>query len=239
MRMPEWCDEYEIKARYIPVLLSVMPVAHLLLQLFGGAFLKELAIGINWIPAASNLSLSFVGTVALAQFQCSLGKHWIEEGVFGKGGERFPTTDMLLYENGMISRERKAQIRAIVSELCGCALSDECEENTDPENARLRAREAVGQVRATVSRGVMTITYNIRYGFFRNLIAGVIWSVIGSVGCSIYYGSVGNWKVMGLFIVLAAGHLALFIFRKSILDNLASAYADTLFSEFINQTRGV
>lgn len=40
MRMPGWCDEYEIKARYIPVFLSVMPVAHLLLQVFGGAFLK-------------------------------------------------------------------------------------------------------------------------------------------------------------------------------------------------------
>ena len=239
MRMPGWCDEYEIKARYIPVLLSVMPVAHLLLQLFGGTFLKELAIGINWIPAASNLSLSFLGTVALAQFQCSLGKHWIEEGVFGRRGERFPTTDMLLYENEMISRERKAQIRAIVSELYGCTLSDECEESTDPETARLRAREAVGQMRATVSRGTMTITYNIRYGFFRNLIAGVIWSVIGSVGCSIYYGSASSWKVMVLFISWAAGHLALFIFRERILADLASAYADALFGEFINQTRGV
>ena len=40
-----------------------------------------------------------------------LGKHWIEVSVFGKNGERFPTTDMLLFSGGIISREKKEQIR--------------------------------------------------------------------------------------------------------------------------------
>lgn len=172
----------------------------------------------------------------LSQFQCVLGKHWIEFSVFGKNGERFPTTDMLLFSGGIISTERTEHIRAAVVRLTHCTLSSESEERVDPDSARLRAREAVGQVRTIVDKGRATIQYNIRYGFFRNLMGGVIWSAIGSACCSIYYGMAGNWLATALFSTWAALHLGLFTFRKPILTNLALAYGDTLFTEFLNHS---
>lgn len=230
-KIKSW-DEYEIKARYIPTFLSVVPLVHFLRLFVGSIFWKELISNIEWMLVVADLSLSLIIMLALVQFQCSLGKHWIEESVFGKGGERFPTTDMLLYNGGLISVERKEQIRNKITKLFKYAFSTANEENTNPSNARLQAREAVGCVRKNVKKGVMTIQYNIRYGFFRNFIAGVIWSTIGSLGCSVYYGVGGEWKFMSLFISYFIICMILFIVKKTILDKLAFAYADSLFNEF-------
>jgi len=90
----------------------------------------------------------------------------------------------------------------------------------------------IGHVRTKVGRGVMTIQYNIRYGFFRNLIAGVVWAIIGSIGCSILYFFENNWKAMSLFIAYTFIFMALFLFKKIILEKLAFSYADTLFNEY-------
>jgi len=230
----KWWDEYEIKARYIPTFLSVIPIVHFAIVFFGGAFWDELLKSISWMLVIANLSLSFIVMLAFVQFQCSLGKIWIEESVFGKGGERFPTTDMLLYSGGLISKQRKEQLRCRISDISGCAFSTEEEEHADPSNARLQAREAVGHVRTKVGHGVMTIQYNIRYGFFRNLIAGEAWASIGGIGCSVMYLIESRWKPMSLFIAYTLIFIALYLFKRTILERLAYSYADNLFNEYSN-----
>jgi len=232
----KWWDEYEIKARYIPTFLSVIPIVHFSIVFFGGNFWDELLESISWMLVIANLSLSSIVMLALVQFQCSLGKVWIEESVFGKGGERFPTTDMLLYSGRLISKQRKEQLRCRISDITGYTFSTEEEEYADPSNARLQAREAVGHVRAKVGHGIMTIQYNIRYGFYRNLIAGVVWATTGAIGCSIMYCLESRWKPMSLFIAYAIIFLALYLFKKPILERLAYSYADTLFNEYSNCT---
>jgi hypothetical protein len=236
-KIKSW-DEYEIKARYIPTFLSVIPIVHFLILFVGMGFWQELISNISWMLVIANLSLSLIVMLAIAQFQSSLGKIWIEESIFGKGGDKFPTTNMLLYNEGLISKDRKELLRAKISDMSGCAFSSENEEKDNPENARLQAREAVGHVRSKVGHGIKTIHYNIRYGFFRNLIAGAAWSCIGSLGCSILYYFHSKWEPMGLFVVYFAAFIALFIFRKAILERLAYNYADTLFNEFLSQYQG-
>lgn len=234
MKNIKWWDEYEIKARYIPTFLSVIPIAHFSIVFFGGTFWDELFTSISWMLIISNVSLSLIIMLALVQFQCSLGKIWIEQSVFGKGGERFPTTDMLLYGGGFISNQRKELLRHRISDISGYVLSTEEEERADPSNARMQAREAVGHIRAKVGHGVMTIQYNIRYGFFRNLIAGIFWATIGGAGCSAMYFLDGRWKPMGLFILYTFIFLALYLFKRVLLERLAYSYADTLFNEYSN-----
>jgi len=226
-KIKSW-DEYEIKARYIPTFLSVIPIVHFLILFVGMGFWKELISNISWMLVIANLSFSLIVMLAITQFQSSLGKIWIEESIFGKGGDKFPTTNMLLYNEGLISKGRKELLRTKISDKSGCVFSSEKEEKSNPENARLQAREAVGHVRSMVGHGIKTIHYNIRYGFFRNLIAGAAWSGIGSLGCSILYYFCGNWEPMGFFIVYFAAFIALFIFKKAILERLAFNYADTL-----------
>lgn len=234
MDISKWWDEYEIKARYIPTFLSVIPIVHFSIVFFGVAFWGELFASISWMLVIANVSLSFIIMLTLSQFQSSLGKIWIEESVFGKGGERFPTTDMLLYGGGLNSKQRKEQLRHKISDISGCVFSTEEEEHADPSNARLQAREAVSHVRAKVGHGIMTIQYNIRYGFFRNLIAGIAWAIIGGVGCAVMYFHDGRWKPMTLFIAYTLIFLALYLFKRVLLERLAYSYADTLFNEYFN-----
>lgn len=236
-KIKSW-DQYEIKARYIPTFLSVIPIVHFLILFVGMGFWQELISNISWMLVITNLSLSLIVMLAIAQFQSSLGKIWIEESIFGKGGDRFPTTNILLYNEGLISKDRKDLLRTKISEMSGCSFSTEKEERDDPANARLQAREAVGHVRSKVGHGVKTIQYNIRYGFFRNLIAGAGWSCIGSLCCSILYCVDSKWEPMSLFVVYFAAFVALYMFRKAILERLAYNYADTLFNEFLSQYRG-
>jgi hypothetical protein len=231
-------DEYEIKARYIPTFLSVIPVAHFLILFVGMSFWQELIGNISWMLVITNLSLSLIVMLAIAQLQSALGKIWIEKSIFGKGGDRFPTTNMLLYNEGLISKDRKDLLRKKISEISDYTFSSEKEEKDDPENAKLQAREAVGYVRSKLGHGVKTIQYNIRYGFFRNLIAGAAWSCIGSLSCSILYYSHSEWKTMSLFLIYFAAFSALYTFRKTILERLAYDYADNLFDEFLSQYQG-
>jgi len=234
MNKTKFWDEYEIKARFIPTFLSVAPLVHFLILFLGEAFWKELIGNIGWMLIVADLSLSLIVMLALVQVQCGFAKHWVEESVFGKGGVRFPTTDMLLYNGGLISFERKEQIRNRITEQFSVKLSSRDEEKNKPDNARLQAREAVGHVRSTVGKGAMTFQYNIRYGFFRNLFGGVIWGAVGSLGCSVIYGINNNWKIMSLFIVFFVIYLIMFFFKKMLLEKFAFTYADTLFNEFLN-----
>ncbi|MCP5461905.1 MAG: hypothetical protein H7A34_01835 [bacterium] len=229
-----WWDEYEIKARYIPTFLSVIPIVHCLVLFLGVSFWSELCGNITWM-LITNLSLAFILMLSFVQVQCGFAKHWIEESVFGKGGEQFPTTDMLLYNGGLISIERKEQIRDKITKLFGCIFSTKSEESNNPANARLQAREAVGHVRKIVGKGVMTHQYNIRYGFFRNLIAGMIWSATGSTGCVIIYAMANNWRPAVFFIIWCFVCLAMFFLKNKILKKVAFGYADSLFNEFLDQ----
>jgi hypothetical protein len=230
----KWWDEYEIKARYIPTFISVVPFVHFAILFLGGVFWEELIKNLSWMLVITNLSASLLVMLAFVQFQCTLGKIWIEESVFGKGGERFPTTDMLLYTGGLISIQRKEQLRALISKHFNCIFSSEDEENSDPFNARLLAREAVGHVRKKVGQSTMTLQYNIRYGFFRNLIAGMPVATIGGLGCSILYFIKNSWKPMSLFAAYTAFFLFIYLFKKLILDKIAYSYADTLYNEYSN-----
>jgi hypothetical protein len=110
--------------------------------------------------------------LGLMQVQCTIAKHLIQDRLFGKSGLFFPSTTMFLYDNNLLSRNRKNQIREKLLEKTGIKLSNAKDEMSDIENARLQAREAVNAIRNIVDHGSFTITYNIRYGFWRNLIGG-------------------------------------------------------------------
>ena len=230
-------DEYEIKARYIPVFISFVPLVHALILFVGDSFFGKLMSDMKWM-LFSNVSVTLIITLAFLQIQCILGKHWIEESVFGKGGENFPTTDSLLYNGNLISQERKEQIRRKISGKFGCKFTSKEEENANLQNARLQAREAVNFVRGDVGNGSKTLGYNIRYGFVRNFIAGIIWAGIGSLLCFAYYSYYEKWANATFFIMYFVIYLFVFLYKKRILNKLAYSYADSLFNDFLNMREG-
>jgi hypothetical protein len=230
--MPKSWDEYEIKARYIPCLISIIPLVHFLTLLLGESFWKSLSDNISWLLIA-DLSLSIVIAIAIIQLQCSIAKHWIEESIFGKGGKCFPTTDMLLFGDQTLSKNNKVLLRERILYDFKLKLIDEKEETSGKDEARRLAREAIGFIRGFVGKGRMTHQYNIRYGFMRNLMGGSLWAVFGGLGSSIIYWLSGNWQAFGLFTFMVILFLFLMVLKRQILKKLSYQYAETLLSEYL------
>jgi len=227
-------DEYEIKARYIPCLITAVFPVHFCILFLGEAFWETIVTNIGWLMIA-NVSLSLVVTLALIQLQCGIAKHWIEESIFGRGGVNFPTTTFLLFQDSFLSMSMKTAIREKVMRDFKFELMNASQEQTDINEAKRLAREAVGLIRRSVGRGVMTYHYNIRYGFMRNLIGGTPWGLAGSIGCVFWYGMQKNWQASALFIFCSLSFAALLIFKKGILQKYAYQYAETLFNEYLIQ----
>ena len=237
MSMPKSWDEYEIKARYVPCLISVIPFIHFLTLLLGESFWKSFSDNIGWLLVA-DLSFSIVIAIALIQIQCGIAKHWIEESIFGKGGKYFPTTNMLLFSDQTLSESSKMSLREKMLHDFKFKLMDEDQESRDKEEARRLSREAIGFIRGFVRKGAMTYQYNIRYGFMRNLIGGFFWAIAGGLGSSIMYSLSRDWKASGLFLSIAIIFLSLFFFKKQILNKLAYQYAETLLNEYLTIKEG-
>lgn len=234
MNIPKTWDEYEIKARYIPCFLAAIVPIHFGILLLGNPFWDAIAKNVGWM-VFTNLSLSLVVTLALIQLQCGIAKHWIEEGIFGKGGINFPSTVILLFQDSFLSKKMKVAIRAKIAKDFNFELMSEIQELADTEEAKRLAREAVGFIRRDVGNGVMTHHYNIRYGFIRNLTGGALWGLAGSVGCAILYGLQNNWHASSLFIGCAIFYISLLLFRKKLLIKFAHQYAEILFNEYMVQ----
>jgi hypothetical protein len=230
-------DEYEIKARYIPCFISAIFPVHFLVLFLGVSFWETLTANIGWLMVA-NISLSLVVTLALIQLQSGIAKHWVEEGVFGEGGINFPTTNFLLFKDAYLSKGMKVAIRKKIKEDFNFELMDEDQEGLDIDEARKTAREAVGLIRRSVGKGIMTHHYNIRYGFIRNLIGGALWGLAGSVGAAAWYGFEKNWQALTFFSICALIFLVLILSRKIILKKFACQYTEILFNEYMFQKGG-
>jgi hypothetical protein len=229
-------DEYEIKARYIPTFICMIPLADFLFSFLGGKFFVELENSFSWM-LFGKLSVSFIFMVTFMQIQCFIGKHLVEEIIFGKGGINFITTKMLLFCGGMLSEDRKKQIRDKIFIDTSILLSTKEEEKSNLPDAQLKAREAVNAIRNIVGKGLKTINYNIRYGFFRNLIGGSFFVFLGSSACIVYYIN-KNWNILIFFGIYFVFFILLFVLKRKILESLAYSYADRLFSEYLTLNIG-
>jgi hypothetical protein len=232
-QIPKLWDEYEIKARYLPCLVSVIPLSHFLLLLLGRNFLNKIFSESDRLLVISNISFPLVLVLCLIQIQTTFSKYAIEGKVFGRGGEYFPTTNMFLLNDSSISQERKALIRNKLTEYFSLVFLTLEDELKNQKNARMQAREVISYIRRKVGRGVMTHQYNIRYGFFRNFIGGCIWAIPGSIGCAILYAVNNEWVTAFVFISFALLFIVLFILKRRILSSVAFSYADSLFNEFL------
>jgi len=229
-------DEYEIKARYIPTFICILPLANFLFSFLGNKFFAELKNSFSWM-LLGEISVSFVFMIAFMQIICYIGKHLIEESIFGKGGINFITTKMLLFCEGMLSEDRKKQIRDKIFTDANIQLSTKEEEKSNFSDAQLKAREAVSAIRNIVGKGSKTIKNNIRYGFFRNLIGGSFFVFTGTIAC-VFYNLNKNLNISIFFGIYFVFFILLFLLKRKILESLAYNYADSLFSEYLTLNIG-
>lgn len=223
-------DEYEIKARYIPAILSAIPLIIL------SSFVKNEAWeamfkNISWFMIAENVSFALIIIFFIINIQRFVGKYIFEKLTF-KNEIDFPTTTFLLNSDKTFSKEFKNLIRQKIENQFQIKLVDWQSDQSD-EEAKKIIKDAVGMVRNYVGKGTFTFQTNVEYGFMRNLIAGSIWALIGS-GINLYYYIPKN-DITGIVIntLIFIIFLTLLILHRKILKDLGSTYARILFTEFL------
>ena len=227
-------NTYTIFARYLPALLSALPVFVFWFYLSDNVQLEEL---ISFI-----LSLKFLGRVTFSVaflYIYSLvirevSKHFQRKYFTGDSARGFPTTYLMMYSDNTFSDSYKDKYRKLISNQFGFELLNKEEEDNLIE-ARKRLNEATDLVKAEIQDGYLVLSHNIWFSFWRNFIGGTIISMpLCVVGIVVGKFFVDDNKVLFFILgVLFFLYFLMFLFRKPILVHNGEAYAKQLFLEFI------
>lgn len=226
-KLKENFNEYNLKARVYPTLIALVPAL-----LFLYFFIHDLAkLGVI-ISLISSSVLTILCLYFLSDIVRNLGK-LVEIKIF-KNELYFPTTEFLLHANAKLSKSKRAQIYDKVKKDYGCILCSAEEEKKDESAARQKIKEAVGMVRQKVGDGRLVLGFNIRYGFWRNLIGISLFSAVFCVFGFIFFLIGKNYTAYLVFATFFLPYLAIFTFRKGLLKFFGYQYADQLFLEYLS-----
>lgn len=159
--VPKFLDPYDRQARLYPGLLVFLPLAVLVVCLYGT----------NNVAGSSVLSiLSLCGSAyALGRIARDAGKR-IQDDLFGKWGGA-PTTQLLRHRDTRIDTHTKARFHAVVAKGIGQTFPTAAGEQSDPRAADELYRAAttwlINQTRDTKVHPLV-FKENIAFGFHRN-----------------------------------------------------------------------
>ncbi len=226
-------NKYVVQARYIPAIISSMPLI-ILTSLVKDEVWLPLFRNAWWFLALEGLSLNMIFIIFIMSVQRGLAKYLFENKIF-KDGKGFPATLMLLHSDVYLSHDFKTKIRQKIKEDFDIDLLGQSEENNNFEEAHKLIRDTVSLIRNTVGDGNKTLQYSIHYGFIRNLIGGATFSSVIAVVDLIIF--LYDKNIYGIIIsgLIAIFMIIILLFNKTILRHFAYTYAKCLFTEYITK----
>lgn len=213
----------------MPSALIALPYALLASRLVVGSVFAKAA---SQVASISCVSLFwFAGAWVISMIIRGIWKN-AEDRLFAEG-TRFPTTEILLWNNDRLSNGMKATLHEKLKNDCGIALFSARREKANIGEARKTARDAVNLIRPVVGRGVHSRQYNTHYGFWRNF-ASSAW--IGAVGFGVLAAMgfrAGASASAAIAVVFALIYLVAFLCRDALMKSYGYRYANVLLSEYL------
>lgn len=226
-------DEYTWKARFFPCIISAFPLFVLWFFLSKNIQLKELGEYLLGLKFYGGVTLSIIFLCFYAQILRITSKI-IEDKYFNKKAG-FPSTYLMTYSNDRCSKSYKDKYRQLIKKQFDIDLLNETQEASDIEEARKRLNEATNLIRVQIGAGLLVLQQNIWYGFVRNLVGGMIFSIIFCIG-NIIIGFIWHNSILIISsIVLLIIYIGVWLFRKKIITQTAEAYANQLIAEFVTR----
>ena len=228
-------NTYTIFARYLPALLSGLPVFVFWFYLSDNVQLEELISFIFSLKFLGRVTFSLAFLYIYSLVIREVSKRFQRKYFTGGSARGFPTTYLMTYADSTFSDNYKDKYRRLILDRFDFALLNKEEEKSDPIEARKRLNEATDLVKAEIRDGYLVLKHNIWFGFYRNFIGGTIISMFFCiVGILLGWYFVEHSKVL-IFIlgVLFFIYFLLFLFRRPILVHNGEAYAKQLISEFV------
>jgi len=213
-------DEYEVRARLVPAIASVLPLVPMLLFGFG--------VDGKWVAAVLSAALPLVIAVLASSLAREAGRR-TQARLWGP--ERIsPVVELLQWQSGS-SKVETGKRHLIVLESTGLELPDADAEQADPSEANGHYRVAESELRQVAARGDHpTLTRAlIQYGFLRNLRGlRIIWVLTSAVavGVGVWLAVTDSRVAVGLGLAaLAATYLGVLLWLIS--DDAVRANGDT------------
>ncbi len=228
-------DKYIRVARVYPAVLGMLPTCILLAMCMGKWFPQyEALVGnVQWV-------LCLIGGTALVSMAVGYlvgelfketSKWLFQYPLFKKDETRMPTTQMLLWQNEIISPECHNEIAAKVKETFGRKLPTRKEEEADPGLSKMRIAEIVSQIRQNCRGDEIQRQYNIEFGFCRNYLGASVWSIllIISIGIANLFCGWLSWWSIGVVLII---QVLLMVACYLLLETRGWTYARYLFATF-------
>jgi hypothetical protein len=233
LRGLSFMDAYDVQARFAPVVFAVLPLVLLAIGVIPG--LGQMKIAGGTIAALLLVMLPFVAT----RVARSAGRARQNALYTAWGG--MPTTAMLRYRDSRLNPQTKRVFRDRLARLGpSFPLSDEEQEQHDPNEADVRIGAAIDEIRRRAKeRGVKAVhRENINYGAARNAYGlkpfGLALCLISLVALATIVGLRGGFVPTPLEIVLtlavaAIASVWIFVCTGDNVRHHGEAYAQALF----------
>ena len=230
-------DEYERKARFIPGVLTILPLvpAGIAFSIPLKDWLTVLVAGVG-LSAVIAVGISHLASAMGNRFQRRLWPHWPHDA---------PTHRWLHSDDNTRSTQQKSQWYAAINRLTNldivaAAASD------DPSQLELVIDDAVAQLRSSLWRSPHAHRLNVHnadYGFARNL-AGLrpLWlttAALSALGCWIAFVTLDAsivWAIIATLLAVAAAPFGLWVLPPYVRQK-ADFYAESLFGAALSSDR--
>ena len=230
-------NPYTIFARYLPALVSALPLLVIWYYMSAKFQLDGLASFIlnAKVPEAGEITFSLAILHFYSLLIREISKYFQRHYFTGDRAKGFPTTYLMTYSDSTFSDSYKDKYRELISKQFNIELLNKEDERGNITEARKRLNEATELVKAEMQNVYLVLKHNIWFGSLRNLIGGIITSMLFCiVGILLGLFLIDSNEVMIFILVLLFFfYLLVFLFRRPILVHNGEAYAQKLFAEFI------
>lgn len=223
---------YTLTARIMPAFLCSLSVILLMYFLVKITEVKQFADYMAAIKIGG-VSVYLIFLYFFAHIIRATSKYY--ENKYFVNDKGFPTTYFMAYSDSKYSKEYKSRFREKLKQVFNWELLDEENERANYTEAKKRLDEATRLIIPYVGDGNLVKSYNIWYGFVRNLIGGLVYSLL-FCAMNVWIGQLLIKEALLIYLscVLFSVYLLLYIFRETILRQYAENYADKLIAEFMN-----
>ncbi len=231
-------DEYAVKARFLPAILTAVPFGFLIAYPLR-EYVLSLKDGFQFVAKcsfyASLIGSIFIVTIFVWAFVVRLIAKFIESLVF-KNELSFPTTELLMWSNAYYPKDIKEKIHRRIKKDFGVQLSNETDEKANAIEAATKIARVVARIRDKVKDGRIVLQYNIHYGVVRNLTAGSIFSLVASILLAwMGYSNILMHSAMDVGIVLSLLYIIVLSTAKFTWSFLGKLYARALIDEYMSR----
>ena len=216
-------NEYNLKARVFPALITAVPlflIKHYIINQYFSFSLTQVIFG--------DVSILIILIYLFSQINRVISKSLFEVKT------NFPTDKALLPSSTTLSQQYRQNLSGKIKKDFNLTLPELREENENEQEVKVRIREIVKSIINKVKDGHLLLQHNIEYGFYRNLLGGsVVASVVSFVNIFLFCLWFQNKTIAITSIILFLVYLLVVIFHKKILKHYSEEYTQVLFREYL------